>query len=64
MTEDSGSTPLRCRIFGHRYPIDPPWTGKEYRMHDMTCQRCGHRPEIRITGSARPQLEHRGGERR
>lgn len=50
---------LRCRLFGHKWSMDPPWTGKELRWQPH-CERCGHEPEdIVITGSARNEIEHR-----
>lgn len=49
---------LWCKLLGHNWTIEPPWTGKEIHWNPH-CQRCDQEPEdIVITGSAN-EIEHR-----
>lgn len=49
---------LWCKVLGHDWTIEPPWTGKELHWNPH-CQRCDHEPEeIVITGSAN-EVNHR-----
>lgn len=39
-----------CRLIGHEWDLEPPWSGKELRSKPQ-CQACGYQPnDIVITG--------------
>lgn len=49
IADEHGS--VACRLLGHNWDLEPPWSGKELRTRPQ-CERCGHEPdEIAITGS-------------
>lgn len=43
---------ILCRLFGHSWSMEPPWTGEGLVWERPRCERCGHRPdEIALTES-------------
>jgi len=47
-----------CKLIGHDWVPEAPWTGKELTRERPDCRRCGSEPrDIRIIGSAKTNKE-------